>query len=762
MHTLWIWQNWWSYVDNQLPWTTSTYYSNNLQDYSHVNRNFWFDNGTPAPKFDHSELMIHTDKSWLWNVSNMLWKSPFANWHNLNEITWSDFTTGNISAVITPKVWWPSFILPIDANWNIQIPASMQESFNNRYFAFLEVWKVQIDWNTINLNPIATVKWDWTMVFDKITELIPWKVTQEFVSWTDNWYWVPFGWNRYHHINKTETKEPVWQFVELSKDSQEQSWPSDELQSPTNPQEWWLTEEPVWTEIAKFPVWVDNDQEPVWAEIMKISDWWVDSTQEPATLWDNQELEWSPENVPENDKSSSVNYSQNNWEFKDPEFIDLEPRPNNYNEVNNNLRWLNIWDKVIFGTKDLWHHLELTVLDDWKYNIKRFEFGNEVSNYDTENLPLLESERSWLIFSKVNYPGGEYGNIKELIIYRKKEIENTSGDLDDNIWEDLWEIDSNEKYVNGRNISIWDLNWEYNALIWDLRHAWLIDESENWVWGDTKLVLHWDIIWDRGTSSLSALLKIADLKEQAVVKWWDIKYLLGNHDSFAFEFLWEYQVDWHSSSANLNPKYWDPVYQQQANWLLEFQYYFWEFPDWTKNTTFDLVENWWVLLERMRKNENWIKILKVMCDYDLYSFKDWVLFTHTPINESVANDMVIEWVESYMNRVNKVFKDSSKRILLWEENWLTIEQAKENLKNIWELISNTGNRIGEINPSASIFTKLKESWVRKIVHWHEWFSSNHWPIKTVSVDTWYGKYWDLDTNPPAVMEHIDIRPNILN
>ena len=44
--------------------------------YADVDRDFWYDNATPAPKFDYTELMIHTDKNGGWNVSSMIGTFP--------------------------------------------------------------------------------------------------------------------------------------------------------------------------------------------------------------------------------------------------------------------------------------------------------------------------------------------------------------------------------------------------------------------------------------------------------------------------------------------------------------------------------------------------------------------------------------------------------------------------------------------------------------------------------------------------------------
>jgi hypothetical protein len=80
----------------------------------------------------------------------------------------------------------------------------MQASFNNRSFAFLEVWKVDISttW-TINIETIATVKWSWTMVFGKHI----WAAIKHFVPGNNDWLWLPFWWNRYHEIGETGKKE---------------------------------------------------------------------------------------------------------------------------------------------------------------------------------------------------------------------------------------------------------------------------------------------------------------------------------------------------------------------------------------------------------------------------------------------------------------------------------------------------------------------------------------------------------------------------
>lgn len=84
------------------PNTSVSHYPDNLQSYTNIHRGFWYDNGTPAPRFDHTELMIHTDKSGGWNVSHMLSKTASTLHHGSHTVQATDFAGKNIQAVITP------------------------------------------------------------------------------------------------------------------------------------------------------------------------------------------------------------------------------------------------------------------------------------------------------------------------------------------------------------------------------------------------------------------------------------------------------------------------------------------------------------------------------------------------------------------------------------------------------------------------------------------------------------------------------------
>lgn len=210
IHGIVSWLN--GYYDTTGTWgtTTTTSYPGNLQAQNNLHRGFWYDNTTPAPRFDHTELMIQTDKAGWWNVSHMLGKTATTITHGNHTVSAADFTSGKIQAVITPKADGPSFLLPIDAKGNIQIPQSMQDAFNKRSFAYLEVGEVEVSagWK-VDLSPIATVKWSGAMNF--VPTIINTPGTEsEFIWWDAPWWWVPWGINRYHELGKSEKKQPQW------------------------------------------------------------------------------------------------------------------------------------------------------------------------------------------------------------------------------------------------------------------------------------------------------------------------------------------------------------------------------------------------------------------------------------------------------------------------------------------------------------------------------------------------------------------------
>jgi hypothetical protein len=202
------------YVWVDTPGSTITRYPDSLDAYTKVTRGFWYDNTTPSPEYDHTELMIQADTSGNWNVRDMIAKVASSTKGVNHTISPVDFTGSRIQAVVTPIKGGPSFILPIDANGNIEIPPSMKWAFDNRSFAFLEVGEVEkIAWGELKLNPIATVVGKWDMVFDKITQVIPWTQWKKWVpdNSPSSWSGIPFGMNKYHELKKQQKKPSLGQ-----------------------------------------------------------------------------------------------------------------------------------------------------------------------------------------------------------------------------------------------------------------------------------------------------------------------------------------------------------------------------------------------------------------------------------------------------------------------------------------------------------------------------------------------------------------------
>ncbi|MBX9808822.1 hypothetical protein K2X92_00325, partial [Candidatus Gracilibacteria bacterium] len=192
------------------PSTIIIHYPDNLQAHTNIHRGFWYDNGTPAPKFDNTELMIQTDKSGSWNVSRMLSQTASTLHNGVYTISASDFTGQKIQAVLTPVNGGPSFILPIDAQGNIQIPTSLKSAFLNKSFATLEVGIVKVGSNgDIDLNPIATAVGKGNMIFEKITETIPGKNSKEWINVDSPWVGIPIGANKYHELKEQKPNKSI-------------------------------------------------------------------------------------------------------------------------------------------------------------------------------------------------------------------------------------------------------------------------------------------------------------------------------------------------------------------------------------------------------------------------------------------------------------------------------------------------------------------------------------------------------------------------
>lgn len=472
--TVWV-AVWWllhMYGSNQtwhvdIKWISTEHYPDNLEAHSHVKREFWFDNKTPSPKFDNTELMLHTDKSWWWNVSSMLWKTAFTNNHSFNNIAGNDFLSHKIQAVVTPKIWWPSFVLPIDSNWNIQIPDSMKWSFNSRSFAFLEVWKVDIDVNgTIHLNPIATVKWHWDMLFDKIF----WVDDIETITNNNDWYTIPFWWNKYHELWKTSRKEPVWEFIK-------NIYKKPDLISKTE----------------KKSLYNKNDNSK---KLLEIDNTWDDLEE----VTKDELKKPNPLKKPKAESYKSlVEKITVDSRWKTTKTLDqLNKISSEIDKLNKDLEWRYLWKKELSDLTDDEIIYSIGILKN-EFLSKKDEFDKEIKKIESEkvnkNLDSKYSDNidelvnSWLLATKYDKPQIFHYEWRTMIAVK------TSS------W---WIIPFYRSY----NWTSWKSKWKWYPFFW-MSDEWIIKWTsqwlENWHWmkelkdiqDKLNSSLNWPSKWDQ-------------------------------------------------------------------------------------------------------------------------------------------------------------------------------------------------------------------------------------------------------------------------
>jgi hypothetical protein len=88
----------------------------------------------------------------------------------------------------------------------------------------------------------------------------------------------------------------------------------------------------------------------------------------------------------------------------------------------------------------------------------------------------------------------------------------------------------NEVYDNiSRIFAISDIHGEYNYMIDILKKGGVIDEHDNWIFGDGHLVINGDIV-DRGDAVTECLWFVHSLEREAARAGGKVHFLLGNHE----------------------------------------------------------------------------------------------------------------------------------------------------------------------------------------------------------------------------------------
>lgn len=191
------------------PDITTTRYPDGITT-TKVVRGSWFDNGTPSPVFEGTELGVRIDPAGNCNVSNMLNKVATSSARGLDglKIDSSHFSNGDIKAAFFMKSSPEPIMLNIDAQGNVNIPASLREAIGDRTFTRLEIVKTSPLPNGLSqIHALATVKGTGAFHLDTITEVIPGKtidpvVVKNWVSDPGLYALAPLGGTPYHELKK--------------------------------------------------------------------------------------------------------------------------------------------------------------------------------------------------------------------------------------------------------------------------------------------------------------------------------------------------------------------------------------------------------------------------------------------------------------------------------------------------------------------------------------------------------------------------------
>lgn len=301
-------------------------------------------------------------------------------------------------------------------------------------------------------------------------------------------------------------------------------------------------------------------------------------------------------------------------------------------------------------------------------------------------------------------------------------------------------------------LAVWDLHWNYNIFIANLKSLWAIDWQWNWTWWNRRLVLHWDIMADRNTSWIKIMEKISDLQQNARKEWWDISVISWNHDDFAISYLtgketawWE--SDWFTNSLwypwELRWNEFEQFLQQwefQWKWLEEFWQRFWQkywkenLWRWEWNT--DEVRN--EVLKNMRSTNEWRRILESISNMKILEQIDDTLFVHTDLTPAMAEMILSKGVD----QINSIYQKSLRNMLL---DWWSPHQDYREVINIFLSTENRqvkGWWPGYFNYQQ--WNQLKKWWINSVIHWHSkwtWRSENIWWVYIWSIDSWAWKGW---------------------
>jgi len=276
----------------------------------------------------------------------------------------------------------------------------------------------------------------------------------------------------------------------------------------------------------------------------------------------------------------------------------------------------------------------------------------------------------------------------------------------------------NAEKISGRQeiIAIGDSNGSIRTYLWNLEHSGVIDKAGNWVGGSRRVVIHGDILADRGTDGFSILEKNREIRAQARSQGGDISVLAGNHDDFMFSFLTKRNGS-HGNGLSIS------MINNQGKGLLELT----EFSG-DKNLILDFDEaikhdrlNSPEILEKMRNNRRGVILLKEMCDMKLCEQIGDTIYSHTDPTDEILK-MILE---KGVDHINDVFRTALRNTFF---GGAPFDGAKYN--KVFDTFLSTGNRLFDKNRipietgqtdyllPQNLIEKLKEQGIKRMVFGH--------------------------------------------
>ena len=244
-------------------------------------------------------------------------------------------------------------------------------------------------------------------------------------------------------------------------------------------------------------------------------------------------------------------------------------------------------------------------------------------------------------------------------------------------------------------MSIWDLHGNYEALIENLRHSWLINEHKKWRGNNTQLVLHGDIFADRHADSIKIANYVQKLQEKAEKYDGKITLLAGNHEDILFALLTQQsiyncgsllRVDMNMSSARV--------------WMQEIIDYAAQ------------MDNSLDTLSALRSHEEWKNILEFMCNMQLLELIDDTLFVHVVPHDNMLDLIIKIGVEG----INELYKKWMRYYLLGE--WKLSIYEEKGFQDLRKLFLDTNHRKLPM-PENEKFLKIKEMGISLVVSGHD-------------------------------------------